>query len=277
MTGHLLVLLATGAALGSGTFAYERNYTIRGNGYVDGTGVAGRLDLNEVRMTLRDNGYFAVTLFIRGERVLVLGNWDRRGTNGERISIRSVGGQWAQGSGSLVYLRDGDSAPERMVLEGRTSRGSFNVMIQERGYGRGGNSGDPGVWNRDTWDPRGRTHPSRRVVLRRAIDATTNGRGIVRMAGVRGGDFSTVRVRIGTNGDVRIDIDRSTRGKIQGELRGVNGDRYVVYVEDMFGYRASGELSLVMRNNEVSRIDGNGTSSSGSWQFDFSEGRRGRR
>lgn len=277
MSGHLLVLLATAATVSSGATAYERNYTIRGNGYVDGTGVAGRLDLSEVRMTLRDNGYFAVTLFVRGERVLVVGNWDRRGASGERISIRSVGGQWAQGSGSLAYRRDGDSAPERMVLEGRTRRGSFNVMIQEWGYNRGGTVSDPGVWNRDTWDPRGRTHPSRRVVLRRSIDATSYGNGIVRMAGVRGGDFSTVRVRIGTNGDVRLDIDNSTRGRIQGELRGVNGNRYVIYIEDMFGFRASGELSLEMRNNEVSRIDGYGTSSNGSWQFDFDGSRRGRR
>ncbi|MBK8246897.1 MAG: hypothetical protein IPK85_05800 [Gemmatimonadetes bacterium] len=70
-------------------FAGERNYTLRGDGWFDGNNARfGRLPMREVRMTVRDNGEFAVTLFVRNERYLVRGRWDRGGRgNVERIDL----------------------------------------------------------------------------------------------------------------------------------------------------------------------------------------------
>jgi len=269
MTRYLLAMIAAAGIASGEAAALERNYTIRGSGYVEGGGRAGRMDLSEVRMTLHDNGDFAATLFARGERVIVRGNWNRRGNgNVERLLIESVRGVRAEGSGTIQYRRDGDSSPERLVIEGRTRNGTFHAVIDETRRQSGGS--DPGGWDREGWDPDGRTRPGSSNRLRYDIDATTYGDGMVRMSGVRGGDFSTVRARLGTNRDVRIDIDRSTRGTIRGQIQDVRGDRISVRVTDMFGYTASGDLVVVLRgSNDVARINGSGTSRNGSWQFDF--------
>ena len=276
MTRYVLALIA---ALGSSSTAgaVERNYTIRGSGYIDGGRASGRMELSEARMTLRDNGDFAVTLFTRGERLLVRGNWNRGGTgNVERISIENAWGQRAEGSGTIQYRRDGDADPERMVIEGRTRNGPFHVVIDDARLRRA-DTRDPGAWDRGGWDPNGGVRPGNRDRLRSNIDATTNGDGVVRMSGVRGGDFSSARARLGTNGDVRIDIDHSTKGTIRGEVQDVRGDRIVARVTNMFGYAGSGELVIVMRGSaDVARINGSGTSRNGSWQLDFDgNGRRG--
>src|SRR5688572_959098 len=104
MTRYVLALIAALGSSSSIAGAVERNYTIRGSGYIDGGGASGRMELSEARMTLRDNGYFAVTLFTRGERLLVRGNWNRSGSgNVERISIENAWGQSAEGSGTIQY------------------------------------------------------------------------------------------------------------------------------------------------------------------------------
>lgn len=275
MTRYVLALIAAvGSSSGEATAA-ERNYTIRGNGYIDGGGRSGRMELSEARMTLRDNGYFAVTLFTRGERFLVRGNWNRRNGNVERITIEDAWGQRAEGTGTIQYRRDGDAAPERMVIEGRTRNGTFHVVIDEDRR-RGGNSGDVGGWDRGDWDRDVGVLPGNRGRLRSNVDARSYGDGILRMSGVRGGDFSTARTRLGTNGDVRIDIEHPTTGSIRGEIEDVRGDRVTVRVTSVLGHSGSGELVVVLRGtDEVSRINGSGTSRNGSWQLDFDgNGRR---
>jgi hypothetical protein len=270
MTRYVLALAAAAVSFASEATALERNFTIRGSGYVDAGGRLGRLALHEARLTLEDNGDFAVTLFTSREQLVVRGNWDRRRTgNVQRLSIENAWGQRAEGTGTLQYRRDGDASPERLVLDGRMRNGtSFHAVIDET---RRNPTGDPGGWDRGGWDRDGGVRPGNRVRLRSSIDATTYGDGLVRMASVRGGDFSTVRARLETDGDVRIDIDRSTKGTIRGEVRDVRGDRIAVQVIDMFGYAGSGELILTMRagGNEVARINGSGTSRGGSWQLDF--------
>lgn len=276
MTRYVLALIAAVSFPVGEAAAAERNYTIRGNGYIDGGVRSERMALSEVRMTLRDNGYFAVTLFTRGERLLVRGNWNRRTGNVERITIEDAWGQRAEGTGTIQYRRDGDAAPERMVIEGRTRNGTFHVVIDED-RGRGGNTGDAGGWDRGGWDRDGDIRPGNRGRLRSNVDARSHGDGILRMSGVRGGDFSRARTRIGTNGDVRIDIEHPTNGAIRGEIEDVRGDRVTVRVTNVLGYSGSGELVIVLNgNNDVARINGSGSSRNGSWQLDFDgNGRRG--
>lgn len=276
MTRYVLALIAAVSFFGGEAAAAERNYTIRGRGYIDGGGRTERMALSEARMTLRDNGYFAVTLFTRGERLLVRGNWNRRTGNVERITIEDAWGQRAEGTGTIQYRRDGDAAPERMVIEGRTRNGTFHVVIDEDRRG-GGNTGDAGGWDRGGWDRDGDVRPGNRGRLRSNLDAQSHGDGILRMSGVRGGDFSTARTRLGTNGDVRIDIEHPTNGVIRGEIEDVRDDRVTVRVTNVLGYSGSGELVIVLSgNDDVARINGSGTSRNGSWQLDFDgNGRRG--
>jgi hypothetical protein len=276
MTRYVLALIAAVSFAGGEAAAAERNYTIRGSGYIDGGGRSDRMALSEARMTLRDNGYFAVTLFTRGERLLVRGNWNRRAGNVERITIEDAWGQRAEGTGTIQYRRDGDAAPERMVIEGRTRNGTFHVVIDEDRR-RGGNTGDAGGWDRGGWDRDGDIRPGNRGRLRFSVDAQSHGDGILRMSGVRGGDFSMARTRLGTNGDVRIDIDHPTSGAIRGQIEDVRGDRVTVHVTNVLGSSGSGELVIVLSgNSDVTRINGSGTSRNGSWQLDFDgNGRRG--
>jgi hypothetical protein len=245
----------------------DRTFTIRGNGYLDPTGPGLRVPVTEARVTLRENRDFAATLFARGERILVRGTWDPRGSSAiERIDINDAFGTRAEGSGSIHFNGRGGN-PVRFSLEGRTRQGPFRVEIRDR----------DDEWNDRRDDPRRNDGDDRRAVelgngdrVHRNIDATTDGNGLLRMAGVRNGNFSVSRVRLGTSRDATIDIDRGTRGTIRGQITDVRGARVAIRVTNMLGNRATGEIIAVMRGtHEIERLNGSGRSDAGSWQMDF--------
>lgn len=259
--------------LASATIAQagERNYTLRGDGWFDGANQRfARLPMREVRMTIRDNGEFAVTLFVRNERYLVRGRWDRRGrARTERIDIAQAFGVRASGRGTLQYRGDG-RAPERLVLDGRTEEGDFRAEItEERSWGD---------WNdpRDHADRR-RYELGRGDRLHEDLDLMATGDGLLRMAGVRDGRVSAVRAILRTNREVRIQLERPTRGEVRGEVVDIRDTRVRVRVTEVLGVRASGEVDLVVDDRRtMERISGAGSSREGSWQLDF-DGRRGPR
>lgn len=251
--------------------ADERNYTLRGDGWFDGGNSRfGRLEMREVRMTLRDNGEFAVTLFVRNERYLVRGRWDRRGRSVvERIDVNQAFGIRASGSGTLRYLGN-TREPQRLELEGRTAEGTFRAEIsRDRGFD----------WNdpRDR-DERGRFELGRGTRLYEDIDVDAGGNGVLRMSRVRDGRVTQVRAILRTNRNVRIEVARPTRGTIEGEVVEVKGNVVRVRVEEVLGARANGELEVALRDRgRLTRIRGAGGSNDGSWQFDFDgNGREGR-
>jgi hypothetical protein len=248
-------------ALGVG----ERNYTLRGEGWFDGGNQRfARIDLREARMTLRDNGEFAVTLFVRNERYLVRGRWDRRGRgNVERIDIHQAFGSAASGSGTLHYQRDAGQ-PERLTLEGRTRDGAFRAEISDgRGYD----------WN----DPRNREgfEIGRGTRLYTNLDVETSGSGTLRYADARDGRFARVRAVLRTNRDVHLEFEGRTRGVLRAEITDIRDGRVTAQVRELMGSRADGELRLVFRDRAfVERVEGGGRASNGSWQLDF-DGRAG--
>ena len=132
MRRHLSAALIAIATLSTPAMAAERNYTIRGDGWFDtGNDRFGRLPMREARLTLRDNGEFAVTLFVRNERYLVRGRWNRNGRSDvERIDINDAFGERASGNGSLAYRGRGGQ-PVRLELEGRTNDGTFHATITD--------------------------------------------------------------------------------------------------------------------------------------------------
>jgi translation initiation factor IF-1 len=271
MVRHLSAVLVAIAALGADASAAERSYTIRGDGWFDGGNPRfGRLAMREARLTLRDNGEFAVTLFVRGERYLVRGRWDRRGRGDvERIAIDNAFARRASGSGTLHYRRNGE-APERLVLEGRTSEGTFHADISDE---RGDGWDDPV----DRGERRRGLDLGRGTRLYRDIDARTTGDGLLRMSGIRDGRLTSVRVRMGRDRDVRLDFERPTRGTVRAEITDIRDDHVVARVTDVYGARATGEVVIVMRDQEmVDRINGSGGGGSGSWQLDFDGRSRGR-
>ena len=273
MVRHLSALLLAAATLSSEAAARERNYTIRGDGWFDGSNQRyGRLSLREARLTLRDNGEFAVTLFVRNAQYLVRGRWNRRGrgnANVEGIAIDNAFGQRATGNGTLHYRRRG-GVPDRLTLEGRTTSGPFHAEISDD---RGDAWDDP--LERD--DRRAGVELGRGNRLYADIDASATGEGLLRLAGIRDGRLEAVRVRMGTNRDVRLDFERPTRGTVRGQVTDIRGDRVVVRVTDVYGARASGEVVVEMRDRGmVERINGSGGSDDGSWQLDFDARTRGR-
>jgi len=248
--------------------ATERNYTLRGDGYVDGFGRSRRTSLREARMTLKDNGYFAVTLLANGQRVLVLGRWDgRRDGDRERFTVHSVGGEPFSGSGTVYYRARRGDEPTRLDLQGRSRTGVVTAAIQS--------DDDRDGWDDDRWDRRGRDDDRNgrgvgNVRIPREIDVTSNGRGTVRMPWVRDGEFSALRLRLQPNGQFRIDIRDRATGTIEGEVEEFDEGRMVLRVRRVMGVSAGGELTLGMRNNvEVERAYGSGTGDRGSWQLDF--------
>lgn len=251
-------------------FADERNYTLRGEGWFDGNNARfGRLPMHEVRMTVRDNGEFAVTLFVRNERYLVRGRWDRRGRgNVERIDLDQAFGQRASGRGTLQYGRMGN-APERLVLEGRTSDGTFRAEIADDRGPR---------WDARDRDDRGWFELGRNGRLVEDLRLDSRGTGTLRMARARDGRVNALRAHLRTNRDVRIDLDRPTSGTIHGEIIAVTGNTVRVRVREVLGARANGEIEVIMRDrNELSQLRGAGGSDDGSWQLDFDgDGRGGR-
>jgi hypothetical protein len=266
-----LLVALLGIVPATDALADERNYTLRGDGWFDGNNARfGRLPMREVRMTLRDNGEFAVTLFVRNERYLVRGRWDRRGRgNVERIDLNQALGQRASGNGTLHYARNGNT-PERLFIEGRTRDGAFRAEItDERGFD----------WNdRRDRDERARFELGRNGRLYEDLQLDARGNGTLRMSRVRDGRVNAVRAQLRTNRDVRIDLDRPTAGTIRGEIIAVTGNQVRVRVQEVLGVRANGEIEIVVRDrNELSTIRGAGGSDDGSWQLDFDGNGRGGR
>ncbi|MGQ0646573.1 MAG: hypothetical protein ACT4P7_03320 [Gemmatimonadaceae bacterium] len=269
MVRHLSVMLVAVAVFGSEAAAKERNYTIRGDGFFDaGNQRFGRLAMREARLTLRDNGDFAVTLFVRNERYLVRGHWDRRGRGYvEHIDIANAFGQRASGSGSLSYGSNAGT-PERLILEGHTADGRFRAEISDA-------RNDEWEGSRD--DRRGDFELGRGNRLYRDIDAVTEGNGLLRLSGIRDGRLTTVRAHLGTNRDMRLEFERPTRGTLRAEITNIRHNRVIARVTDVFGYGGSGEIVVTMRDRDiVERINGSGSSGNGSWQLDFDGRSRGR-
>ena len=110
--------------------------------------------------------------------------------------------------------------------------------------------------------------------LHRNIDATVDGSGTLRLSRIRDGRLGTVRARMGTNRDMRLDFERPTRGTVRAEITDIRGNRITARVTDVFGNGGNGEIVVVMRDREmVERINGFGSSDAGGWQLEF-EGRR---
>ncbi|MGQ0767101.1 MAG: hypothetical protein ACT4OZ_15745 [Gemmatimonadota bacterium] len=239
----------------------DRSYTIRGSGYLDPTGPGVRLALSEARVNLRDNREFEAVLFARGERVTIRGRWDRRGNgNVERIDISDAFGTRAEGQGTLHFAGRNDR-PVRLALSGRTRHGSFHADIRDDDLRRD----EPRRNDDDYRDAIGRGN---RVF--RNVDATTEGSGLLRMAGVRDGRFSMARMRLGTSREATLDISRSTRGTMRGEIVDIRNNVVRIQVREVMGRRASGELVADMIGaHEIERIRGAGSSDGGSWQIDF--------
>lgn len=243
--------------------AAERNYTLRGDGWFDGGNERfRRLPLREARVTVEDDGTFAVTLFVREARYLVRGRWDRRGRGrAERFDIDRAFGLRAEGSGTLHY-EGRATAPRRLVLDGRTADGAFHAELTDDGRVD---------WNdpRDH-DARWRLDLGRGDRLYADLDVEGRGNGMLRMSGVRDGEVSDLRARLRTNRDVRIELARPTRGTILGEVVEVRDNQVRVRVTEVMGVRASGELDVVLRDREtIERVAGSGGSREGSWQLDF--------
>lgn len=262
MRRQLSAALIAIATLSASAMAAERNYTIRGDGWFDtGNDRYGRLPMREARLTLRDNGEFAVTLFVRNERYLVRGRWDRNNRSDvERIDINDAFGQRASGNGSLVYRFRGGQ-PVRLELDGRTNDGTFHASIVDPADGE---------WNdRGNNDRRDDSDLGRGNRLNRAINSTVVGNGTLRLSGIRDGRLEEVRVRM-ENRDVRLEFSRPTNGAVRAEITEIRDNRITARVSEMYGRRASGEIVIVMRDREVvDRMNGSGGSDGGGWQLDF--------
>jgi hypothetical protein len=259
----VLLFAAAAAAATASVAVKERNFTLRGEGWFDsGNARFGQIPMREARFTLRDNGDFAVTLFVRNERYLIRGRWETRGNgNVERIVITDAFGQRASGNGTLIYDR-GDNDPHRMVLNGRTGDGDFRAELSS---GRG-----------DDWEGRDRPNASRDLMLGsgnrlyRDVEAETDGTGLLRMSGIRDGRLNTVRARMGTNRDARLEFGGPTRGVVRGQVINVRDNRVVIRVEEILGAAGTGEMVVTMENRErVDRIEGSGSGRNGSWHLEF--------
>ncbi|MBC7894748.1 MAG: hypothetical protein H7066_05005 [Cytophagaceae bacterium] len=263
MRRQLSAALIAIATLSEPAMAAERNYTIRGEGWFDtGNDRFGRLPMREARLTLRDNGEFAVTLFVRNERYLVRGRWDRNSRSDiERIDINDAFGQRASGNGSLAYrIRGGQ--PVRLELDGRTDDGTFHATIVDPAEGE--------TNDRERDDRRNDLELGRGNRLTRAINTTVQGSGTLRLSGIRDGRLEEVRVRMETNRDVRLEFSQPTRGAVRAEIVEIRDNRITARVSEMYGHRASGQVVIVMRDRDmVDRINGAGGSEGGSWQLDF--------
>lgn len=267
MTRYVFGAVLASAICAPDVWAKELNHRLRGDGFAEGVVSNRRTSLREVRMTLRDNGYFAATLFAGGDRILVVGTWDgRRDEDRERFTVHTVGGVPFTGRGE-VYFRGRGDEPTRLDLQGRSRNRTINAAIQS--------DDDRDGWGNGGWDDRGRDDNrnngrARNERITRAIDATTNGRGTIRMPGVRDGDFTALRLRLEPNGEFRIDVRDRTRGTIEGEVEQYNGTSMVLRVRRAMGVNVRGQLTLAMRNSiEVDRAYGSGSGDRGSWQLEF--------
>jgi hypothetical protein len=103
------------------------------------------------------------------------------------------------------------------------------------------------------------------------IDARASGFGKTDMRGIKGnGNFATVRARLGTGGDAIVDIADPTDGQIRGTVRSVDGQTVRLSVTSVYGYRASGSLTVDLRDATTVRgMSGSGTGERGQWSLRF--------
>lgn len=236
--------------------AQERNITLVGTGSIDG-GPSSATALREARLTLRANSDFAVTLIGRNTSIVIKGRWQRPAIgNVDRVDVREVAGATVRGSGSLGYA-DRDRRVARTLQLDWNDRGeSYHAELAMRDAE---DDETPGGWRAGAGSQ-----------VYRNVDARAQGDGVARMDGVRGGAYSIVRARIGTGGDALLDVDRPTRGEIRGRVRRVQGKRIELAVLAIFGYTATGTITLRLRSaDEVRSFEGSGTGERGAWSLDF--------
>ena len=103
------------------------------------------------------------------------------------------------------------------------------------------------------------------------IDARGAGAGRTDMRGIKGnGSFANVRARVGTGGDVIVDIADPTDGQIRGTVRGVDGATVRLNVTSVYGYRASGTMTIDLTNaNAIRAISGSGSGDRGRWSLNY--------
>ena len=260
--------------------AQERNLTLTGRGTLEGERGLVR-EVREVRFTLRQDAQFSATIVLRDGNVVVRGLWRRPGMgNVDRIELQEAERAPVRGDGTLAYGDRDGMLPRRVSLSWSGRAGSYRLQVEDRSMDdpgddrpewpdRPGRPGRPGRPDRE----RGWSAGSGSQVYRN-LEARAEGDGSTRMAGVRGGAFSSARVRIGTGGDVIIEVDDPTKGEIRGRVEEVQGRRVQLRVRSIFGYTASGTMTVQLRDaDELQRLEGDGTGERGRWTLSF----RGRR
>jgi len=275
--GLAIAAVVAHAAHPSVAWAQERNLTLTGRGTLEGERGIVR-EVREVRFTLKQNSQFAATIVTRDGDVVIRGLWRRPGMgNVERIELQEAERAPVRGEGTLAYADRDAMIPRRLSLAWSGRAGSYRLEVEDRV------TGDPND-DRPDWPdrpdrpgrpdrPRGWSAGAGSQVYRN-IDASADGDGSTRMLGVRGGAFSYARARIGTGGDVIIEIDDPTKGEIRGRVVEVQGRRVQLRVRSVFGYKASGTMTVQLRDaNEVQRLEGDGSGERGRWSLTF----RGRR
>lgn len=274
--GRSAILVASGVCVSAlattPAMAQERNLTLAGRGSIEGERGNAR-DVREVRLTLKGNSDFAATVVLRNATVVLRGTWRRPGIgamgNVDRIELREAEGAAVRGEGTLAYADRDAMRPRRLSLAWSGRAGSYRLEVEDRDLadiddrpdrpGRPGRPGRAGDWSAGAG-----------AQVYRNIDARAQGDGFARMSGVRGGAFSIVRARIGTGGDVVLDVDEPTRGEIRGRVRRVQERRVEVSVSAIFGYTATGTLTVQLRDgDEVQRLDGDGSGERGAWTLEF--------
>lgn len=253
---QLSMLLAAMAVAATNAAAQERNLTLVGAGSIEG-GKGSPTEVHEARLTLRTNADFAVTLVSRSNNIVIKGKWQRPTLgNVDRIDVRDVGDVAVRGSGSLSYADNERRTPRTLELNWNDRGASYRLEIATRDAE---DDDSPDGWRAGAG-----------AQVYRNVDARARGDGVARMEGVRGGAYSVVRARIGTGGDVVLDVDRPTRGEIRGRVRRVQGKRIELAVLAIFGYTATGTLTVRLRSaDEVRAFDGTGTGERGPWSLTF--------
>ena len=202
-------LIATSLVATSGQ-AQERNLTLSGRGTLEGERGNTR-DVREVRLTLRRNADFAATVVLRNSTVVLRGTWRRQGMgNVDRIELREAEGGAVRGEGMLAYADRDAMIPQRLSLSWSGRAGVSRLEVEDRTVIDEGDRPDrpdrPGRPGRlDSWSAGAGSQ------VYRNLDSRAVGDGFARMSGVRGGAFSIVRVRIGTGGEVVLDVDEPTK------------------------------------------------------------------
>lgn len=262
MIHHLSVLLLAAGAAAWDAPARERNFTMRGDGWFDtGNARFGQVAMREARLTLRDNGYFAVTLFVRNERYLVRGRWDGRGNgNVERFTIEDAFGRRADGSGTLFFDRNDDD-PRRLTLNGRTSAGPFRAELavdrrddRWRGDDRWR---DDDRQRDDNWGPG------------RAFESNDRGEGWLRQDVGPSMTFDRMRVTLAADRGavIRLEGRRQTL-----HLRGTwrdSGNGVTIELSGVNELRAWGRLELDRDGRRVRSLDGTGRTEMGRFEVRF--------